>query len=225
MQKLVDGLHKFQSEVARSSQDFFARLAKGQEPDALFISCSDSRVIPNHITQTGPGDLFVIRNAGNIVPAWGASGLGETASIEFAVTALKVKDIIICGHTHCGAMKGLLNLDGLTDMPSVKAWLGHAEATRRIILEKYKHLEGTARVTATVEENVLCQIENLRTHPSVRARLAVGDLSIHAWVYKIETGEVFIYDPQRHQFVLFKDVDGAAKTTSAPIETLERTSL
>lgn len=225
MQKLVNGLHKFQSEVVASSRELFARLAKGQEPDALFISCSDSRVIPNHITQTGPGDLFVIRNAGNIVPPWGAAGLGETASIEFAVAALKVKDIIICGHTHCGAMKGLLNLDGLNDLPSVKSWLGHAEATRRIILEKYKHLEGNPRLTATVEENVLCQIENLRTHPSVRARLSTGSLNIHGWVYKIETGEVFIYDPQRHQFVLFKDVDGVATKSTAPIEVLDRLSL
>jgi carbonic anhydrase len=225
MQKLVDGLHKFQNEVVRPSKDLFARLAKGQEPDALFISCSDSRVIPNHITQTGPGDLFVIRNAGNIVPAWGSAGLGEIASIEFAMTALKVKDIIICGHTHCGAMKGLLNLDGLGEMPSVKSWLGNAEATRRIIIEKYKHLEGNARLTATVEENVLCQIENLRTHPSVRARLAMGDLAIHGWVYKIETGEVFVYDPQRHQFVLFKDLDGPGTKATAPIEVLDRISL
>jgi carbonic anhydrase len=225
MQKLVNGLHKFQNEVVATSKDLFARLAMGQEPDALFISCSDSRVIPTHITQTGPGDLFVIRNAGNIVPAWGSAGLGETASIEFAVTALKVRDIIICGHTHCGAMKGLLNLDGLDEMPSVKSWLGNAEATRRIILEKYKHLEGNARVTATVEENVLCQIENLRTHPSVRTRLAMGNLNIYGWVYKIETGEVFMYDPQRHEFVLFRDVDGPGTTATAPIETLERTSI
>lgn len=204
MQKLVNGLHKF-PEVFRSNQALFKKLSEGQSPDALFISCSDSRVIPNFITQTGPGDLFVVRNAGNIVPPHGAGGLGETASIEFALTALGVKDIVVCGHTLCGAMRGLLNLDALGEMPAVKAWLGHAEATRRIVVENYKHIEGPARLTVTAQENVLVQIENLRTHPAVRARLARGDLAIHGWVFKIETGEIFTYDNERGQFVLFGD--------------------
>jgi len=203
MQKLVEGLHKFQSEFCRSHQDLFQKLSQGQNPDALFISCSDSRVVPNLITQTAPGDLFVLRNAGNIIPPHGAGGLGETATIEFAVTGLGVKDIVVCGHTLCGAMRGLLDLDGLTNMPAVKAWLSHAESTRRIVLENYKHLEGNARLTATAQENVLVQIENLRTHPSVRSKILRGELAIHAWVYKIETGEVFAYDQASGQFVPF----------------------
>jgi carbonic anhydrase len=203
MQKLVDGLHKFQSEFCRSNQDLFKKLSQGQNPEALFISCSDSRVIPNLITQTQPGDLFVMRNAGNIIPPHGAGGVGETATIEFAVTALGVKDIVVCGHTLCGAMRGLLDLESLTTMPAVKAWLGHAESTRRIVLENYNHLEGTARLTATAQENVLVQIENLRTHPSVRSKLVRGEIAIHAWVYKIETGEVFAYDQESGQFLPF----------------------
>jgi carbonic anhydrase len=203
MQKLVEGLHRFQSEFCRSNQDLFERLSQGQNPEALFISCSDSRVIPNLITQTGPGELFVLRNAGNIIPPHGSGGVGEMATIEFAVTALGVKDIVVCGHTLCGAMRGLLELEKLDSMPAVKSWLSHAESTRRIITENYAHLEGNPRLTATVQENVLVQIENLRTHPSVRSKLLRGDLAIHAWVYKIETGEVFAYDQERGQFMPF----------------------
>jgi carbonic anhydrase len=216
MQKLVEGLHKFQSEFCRSHQDLFERLSQGQNPEALFISCSDSRVIPNLITQTGPGELFVLRNAGNIIPPHGAGGLGETATIEFAVTALGVKDIVVCGHTLCGAMRGLLDLDSLTtSMPAVKAWLGHAESTRRIILESYGHLEGNARLTATAQENVLVQIENLRTHPAVRSKIVRGELSIHGWVYKIETGEVFAFDHESGQFLPFGSSDPAGSLPSS----------
>jgi carbonic anhydrase len=207
MQKLVAGLHKFQSEFCRSNQSLFEKLAQGQNPEALFISCSDSRVIPNLITQTGPGDLFVLRNAGNIVPPHGAGGMGETATIEFAVTALGVKDIVVCGHTLCGAMRGLLDLDSLGSMPAVKSWLAHAESTRRIVTENYAHLDGPARLTATAQENVLVQIENLRTHPAVRSKLVRGELAIHGWVYKTETGEVFAYDHERSQFVPFGESD------------------
>ena len=217
MQKLVNGLHKFQSEIFVSNQDLYKKLSQGQHPDALFISCSDSRVIPNLITQTGPGDLFVLRNAGNIVPPHGAGGLGETATIEFAVTALGVRDIIICGHTQCGAMKGLLSLEALDNMPAVKSWLGHAESTRRIINDNYPHLSGQERLTATVEENVLVQIENLRTHPSVRAKLIRGDLKIHGWVYKLETGQVFSYDTVRGQFL---ELGGAEDDDAAGVKEL-----
>ncbi len=200
MQKLVSGLHKFQSEIFQANRDLYSRLARGQKPEALFIGCSDSRVIPNLITQTGPGDLFVLRNAGNIVPPHGVAGGGEMATIEFALNALGVRHIVVCGHTQCGAMKGLLTPGALDNMPAVKAWLNYAESTRIIIKENYGHLEGDARITAMVEENVLVQIENLRTHPSVHAKLARGDLSIHGWVYKIESGDVFQYDRERGQF-------------------------
>lgn len=201
MQKLVEGIHQFQSNIFRSQRELFERLAQGQEPEALFITCSDSRINPNLLTQTDPGDLFILRNAGNIIPAHGASTGGEGAAIEFALTGLGITDIILCGHSNCGAMKGLLAPEELSAMPAMTAWLTHAEATRRIILDKYADLPLPRRLTAAVEENVLVQLENLRTHPVVAAGLASGRLKLHGWVYKIETGEVFSYDPEVGQFI------------------------
>jgi len=201
MQKLIQGLHEFQANIFSSQRELFERLTQhGQSPETLFITCSDSRINPNLITQTQPGDLFILRNAGNIIPPYGAANGGEGATIEYAVAALGVKDIIVCGHSHCGAMAGLLEPDGLTELPQVRSWLSHAEATRRIVKENYTHLANGALLTATVEENVLVQLENLRTHPVVAAGISGGRVSLHGWVYKIETGEVFSYDPQDGQF-------------------------
>jgi len=202
MQKLVDGIHNFQRGVFGSQRKYFEKLVAGQHPMALFITCSDSRISPNLITQTEPGDLFIMRNAGNIVPPHGAgNGGGEAATIEFAVSVLKVPDVIVCGHSHCGAMKALLGpTSGLEEMPATRAWLGNAEATRRIVREKYQHLEGQPQLTACVQENVLVQLENLRTHPVIAVGLANGSLNLHGWVYKFETGEVFAFDPNVGQF-------------------------
>jgi len=201
MQKLIQGIHQFQEENFRPLQGLFEQLSKGQNPETLFITCSDSRIDPNMLTRSQPGDLFILRNAGNIVPPHGAANGGEAATIEFAVAALGVKDIIICGHSHCGAMKGLLQPEMVAPLPAVASWLSHAEATRRIVRDNYKHLDGDRLVTATVEENVLVQLENLRTLPAVASRLVKGDLHLHGWVYKIETGEVFAYDSPNGQFV------------------------
>ena len=201
MQKLIEGIHHFQRESFRPLQGLFEQLAHGQNPETLFITCSDSRIDPNLLTQSQPGDLFIVRNAGNIVPPYGVASGGEAATIEFAVTALGVKDIILCGHSHCGAMKGLLHPEQITTLPAVAHWLKHAETTRRIMRENYQHLDGDALLTATIEENVLVQLEHLRTLPAVAARLKRGDLHLHGWVYKIETGEVFAYDAEAGQFV------------------------
>lgn len=201
MQKLIAGLHQFQATTFSSQRELFERLAHGQSPEALFITCSDSRIIPSMLTQTQPGDLFILRNAGNIIPPHGAANGGEGATIEYAVEALGVKDIILCGHSHCGAMHGLLHPEEIANLPTMAAWLRHAEATRRIIESNYPHLEGKSRLTAAIEENVLVQLENLRTLPSVAAKLAKGELHLHGWVYKIETGEVFAYDAAEGQFL------------------------
>jgi carbonic anhydrase len=201
MQKLLQGIHHFQANLFSSQRDLFERLAQGQTPDALFITCSDSRINPNLVTQTDPGDLFILRNAGNIIPPHGAANGGEGATIEFAVAGLGVQDIIVCGHSHCGAMKGLLHPQSLGDLPAMAAWLSNAEATRRIMRDKYGDRTGEALLTTATEENVLVQLENLRTHPSVAAGLARGKLKLHGWMYKIETGQVFAYDPDRGQFV------------------------
>lgn len=202
MQKLVEGLHKFQSEIFHSHQELFDALSKGQEPETLFITCSDSRISPNLITQTKPGDLFILRNAGNLVPTYGpvSSHGGEAGTIEFAVAGLGVRHIVVCGHTLCGAIKGLLDPASVEKMPAVKTWLQHAESTKRVMEENYNHLEGTELLTAAIEENVLSQLENLRTHPAVRARIARGELSLYGWVYKMETGEVYQYDNEGGQF-------------------------
>jgi carbonic anhydrase len=202
MQKLVDGIHHFQANIFREQAELFRRLAdKGQNPQALLITCCDSRILPHQITQAEPGDLFILRTLGNVIPPHGASNGGEGATVEYALTALGIKDVIVCGHSHCGAMQALLQPEKLAAVPKVRQWLAHAEATKLIMQEKYPHLTDNALLTATVEENVLVQLENLRTHPVVAAGLAKGDLKLHAWVFKIETGQVFRFDPVQGQFL------------------------
>jgi carbonic anhydrase len=201
VQKLIQGIHDFQERDFRPLKGLFEQLARGQNPETLFITCSDSRIDPNLLTQSKPGDLFILRNAGNIVPPHGAANGGEGATIEFAVAGLGVKDIIVCGHSHCGAMKGLLEPETIASLPAVTSWLSHAETTRRILRENYGHLAGDKLLMAAVEENVLVQLENLRTLPAVASRLVKGDLHLHGWVYKIETGEVFAFDLTQGQFV------------------------
>jgi carbonic anhydrase len=202
MQKLVTGIHNFQSEIFGTQRQLFERLAKGQDPIALFITCSDSRINPNLITQTEPGDLFIMRNAGNIIPPYGAAMCsGEAATIEFAVAELKVRDVIICGHSHCGAMKAILHPEKLDDLPAMKQWLTYAESTRRIMREKYPHIVGEDLLTATVEENVIVQLESLRTHPAVAAGISSGNLNLHGWIYKIDSGDVFGFDPTEGQYL------------------------
>ena len=208
MQKLVSGIHQFQEQVFASQKRLFTRLERGQEPVALFITCSDSRIVPNLLTQTEPGELFILRNAGNIIPPYGASQGGEAATIEYAVAVLKVKDIIICGHSHCGAMQALVDPASTEELPAVRSWLAHAEATRRIVRENYQHLEQQpARLMATIEENVLVQLENLRTHPAVAAATSRGDLKLHGWVYKFESGRVFAYSAVTEEYLPLEEVE------------------
>lgn len=200
MQKLIEGLHHFQSEIFGTQRELFERLAEGQSPEVLFITCSDSRINPNLLTQTEPGELFILRNAGNIVPPYSTSQGGEAATIEFAVAGLNVKDVIICGHSHCGAMKGLLSPPPSRDFPALTQWLSHAELTRRVVQDTYGDRSGDDLLNVTIQENVLAQMDNLRTHPVVASGLARGALKLHGWVYKIETGDVFAYDADSGQF-------------------------
>jgi carbonic anhydrase len=218
MQRLVKGLHQFQSQVFSSHKELFERLEDGQTPETLFITCSDSRIDPNLITQTGPGELFILRNVGNLVARYDEHIGSTAAAIEFAVAALQVKEIIVCGHSNCGAMKAVLEPGSIEGLPAMKAWMAHAAETGRIVRENYSHLEGEARFTATVEENVLVQLENLRTHPSVAAAMEKGALRLHGWVYKIQTGEVFAYDATQAQFVPLTDAG------VAPLDEAHRSS-
>jgi carbonic anhydrase len=202
MKKLLEGLQKFQTGYFSSHRALFEELSHGQHPRILFIACSDSRVDPNLITQADVGDLFVVRNAGNIIPPYGAANGGEGASIEYAIEALGIEQVIVCGHSHCGAMKGLLKLNTLQEkMPLVYDWLKHAEATRRLVKENYSHYEGEELIEITVAENVLTQLENLQTYPIIRSKLRNGKLSLHGWIYRIEAGEVLAYDGILHDFV------------------------
>lgn len=202
MKELIRGLREFKASYFSSHQDLFEQLAHGQKPRVLFITCSDSRIVPNLITQTEPGEIFVIRNAGNIIPPFGAANGGEGAAVEYAIHALGIEQIIVCGHSHCGAMKGLLQLGSLEEeMPLVYDWLKHAEATRRLVKENYQGFSKDELLEITTAENVLTQIENLRTYPVIRSRLYQDKLSIYGWIYLIETGEILAYDPETHSYM------------------------
>jgi carbonic anhydrase len=207
MEKLVRGVGHFQRQVFRPRREQFAQLAKGQSPLALFITCSDSRIDPNLITQTDPGELFIVRNAGNIVPPYGAVFGGEAATIEYAVTALGIKDLIICGHTGCGAIKALAVDGSQTGLTAIDAWLKHAEGTRRLVASRYSHLSGDDLIAAAARENVLFQLDHLRTHPAVSVGLARGEIKLHAWMYHLDTGVVAQYDSSNQSFRPILDVD------------------
>lgn len=216
MQKLIKGIHQFQKQVFHPQRSFFESLAQGQHPQVLFITCADSRINPNLITQTNPGELFIVRNAGNIVPPYTTAPSGEVASIEYAVSVLRVSDIILCGHSHCGAMEAILHPERVKDLPAVSNWLGHAEATRRIVQDNYKHLDEEHRLNVSIQENVLLQLKHLETHPAVAAGLSSGQLSIHGWVYKIETGQVFGFQSETHQFILLSSQSIATAALEQP---------
>lgn len=173
---------------ARSLQ--FEAMAQGQAPDRLFITCSDSRLVPSQITQTGVGELFVIRNAGNIVPPYDASLEGVTATIEYAVAVLEVPTIVVCGHTRCGAMKAALDPTGLDSVPNVRNWIKFAEPARLAVDELHPHVGPVTRWIELVKQNVLQQIANLKTHPWVAARTATGRLRLEGWIYELESSEV-----------------------------------
>jgi carbonic anhydrase len=206
MKTLVDGVRKFQSEVFTIKKNLFQRLAAGQHPRALFITCSDSRIDPCLLTQTEPGDLFILRNAGNIVPSYGAQIGGTTATIEYAVGVLGVKTVIVCGHTDCGVAKGILDPGQAKDLPSLQEWLLQAEATRRIIQENYSHLKGDDLLEAAIRENVRVQLSHLRTHPLMAAKLRRGTIELHGWVYSIPTGQVWAFDDSQDQFVSLSQI-------------------
>ena len=202
MKKLIRGIDKFRETYVSTHQELMEQLSHGQKPRVLFVACSDSRVDPNLITNTDVGELFVIRNAGNIIPPYGAANGGEGGTIEYAISALGIEQIVICGHSNCGAMKGLLKLNKLQkDMPLVYDWLKHAESTRRMVQETYPHYEGDDLIEVLVAENVLIQIDNLKTYPIIRSRLHQGRLKIYAWIYNIETGNVLAYDARTHTYI------------------------
>lgn len=187
MRDLAAGVQRFQRDVFPAKAELFADLADRHTPDTLFIGCSDARVVPELITQREPGELFVIRTAGNLVPAHAPYADGIAASIEYAVAVLGVTDIVVCGHSACGAMTALAERQDLTGAPAVADWLRHADAA---LARTSDSTTGGERVAALVRDNVLAQLAQLATHPSVARALSRGALTLHGWVYDIATGAV-----------------------------------
>jgi carbonic anhydrase len=204
MKNLLPGLRKFSESVFNTRKPLFETLANGQTPHTLLITCSDSRIDPNLITQTEPGELFVVRNAGNIIPPFGSSQGGEEAAIEFAIDGLKVSNIVICGHSQCGAMAGLMNRVNIDTLPSMKKWLGHAQATKRIVESSSGGKE--TQLIKVIEENILVQSHNLKTHPAVSNGLRQGRIRIFGWVYNFENGMVNLYDKKQNRFIPSSEV-------------------
>lgn len=206
MQKLIEGVHKFRTDEFGNYRKLFRKLSQeGQNPHTLFITCSDSRVLAELITQSKPGDLFVVKNVGNIVPPATATGSTNStaAAIEFAVESLQVSDIVVCGHTQCGAMEALLRgLDNPNAQPHLRDWLSLALPVRQTLQTQYAHLKSHAeQTTAAGEENVLFALENLHNYPCVEKRLTDGTLRLHGWFFKIATAELYAYDPESKQFL------------------------
>ncbi len=196
MQHIIEGFLNFQKEIFPQRKELFRSLASSQNPKALFISCSDSRLVPELVTQQEPGQLFVIRNAGNIVPSFGPEPGGVSATIEYAVVALGVTDIVICGHSNCGAMKAIATCQCLEPMPAVSHWLRYADAAKAVV-EKKTWASETDKVNGMVQENVIAQLNNIKTHPSVAVGLRDHTLRLHGWFYDIETGDIQALDKTR----------------------------
>ncbi|BAK67672.1 MULTISPECIES: carbonic anhydrase [Sphingobium] len=201
MNELIGRVFSFEKSVFPGSFDLYSKLAAhGQSPKALMISCADSRVVPEQIMQAQPGDLFVCRNAGNIVPPFATQNGGVSSTVEYAVMALGVRDIIVCGHSDCGAMKALSKPESLATMPNVAAWLRHGSAAQHVVDTCYAHLEDDARIRAISLENVIAQLAHLRTHPSVAAAIARGEMSLHGWFVDIHAGHVLGLDGETGRF-------------------------
>lgn len=184
--KIRNGLQKFLDSVQPEMQSIYSQLENGQSPETLFITCSDSRISPNLITQTDPGEIFVIRNAGNIVPKPGTGELAIEGTIEYAVQALKVKNIVVCGHAKCGAVGGLLNLDGLDSLPAVRDWVKKSEA----VLERVADCDEDSKGCEAIKANVMLQLEHLMEYDYVKSAVEQGELELHGIVYDFGTGEV-----------------------------------
>ena len=199
MTRIIQGVEAFRDKVFSQKQELFAKLQDGQRPLALFITCADSRIDPNLLTQTEPGELFVHRNAGNLVPPFGAPTNGEAASIEYAVKHLQVRDIIVCGHSHCGAMQGAMNPEALSHLPNVSSWLTFAKPA----IEKSKSDDPNhvISIDEVIQQNVLIQIENVKSYPVVTEAMSNRSLRLHAWVYYFERGNVKAFDASENRFV------------------------
>ena len=200
--RLLEGVRHFQREVYPLRKQAYEQVVReGQSPHALFITCADSRIDPELITHSGPGELFVSRNIGNLVPAYGEALGGVSAIVEYAVLGLQVSQVVVCGHTDCGAMIGLLHPEKIALLPIVKSWLRHGDAALSIVRNRDTAPDEHTALQELIEENVLLQLQHLRTHPSVAGRLARGSLALSGWVYDISRGLVHTYNEEQGGFV------------------------
>lgn len=210
--RLLAGALQFQRDIYPQQKTRYRQLAReGQKPHTLFITCADSRIDPELITQSGPGQIFVSRNIGNLVPAYGEVLGGVSAIVEYAVAALHVSQIVVCGHTDCGAMIGLLHPEKVAQLPTVRSWLRNAEAAAGIVRQRKRDLDESAVLEQLIEENVLQQLAHLRTHPSVATALTERTLGLSGWVYDIGHGAVRVYQDEERRFVpLMADISSGA---------------
>ncbi len=201
MEKLAAGVARFQQTVYRPNRELFEHLAQGQAPKVLFLTCSDSRLDPNLLTQSKPGDLFICRNIGNIVPPHGTNDGSVATVMEYAVDVLKVEHIIVCGHSQCGAMKSLLDPNDDNQVPRVTEWLRYSEVALRIASDSAEDRGQEEQLRFTTQQNVLAQLTHLRTYPEVSSRMLAGTLALHGWFYDIATGSVEIVAENGRDFV------------------------
>jgi carbonic anhydrase len=199
MDFLEKGVLRFKRDGFRRNRALFRKLAKSQSPRVLFITCADSRVVPSLITQTPPGDLFVERNPGNIVPVYSRFAVGVSASIEYAIDALNVEHVVVCGHSDCGAVRGMLHPEKLSPVPAVRRWLTYGNNSRRM-LGRAAGLSERKKLERLTELNVVVQLGHLMSHPSVARAIRRGRLALHGWVYRINDGEILQLDPRTGAF-------------------------
>jgi len=201
MERLIAGHKRFLKEVFPGRRSHFHLLSEGQAPEWLFITCSDSRVVPDMVLGTEPGDLFITRNAGNVVPITTRDVDGCTATIEYAVNVLKVKDAILCGHSDCGALKAALDHTALEGLPKAERWLSHVEAAFAH-RQPLNPADGeSAELASLIRGNVVAQLMNLRAQPSVARAAAEGRLTVHGWYYDILSGQIERYNEETRRFV------------------------
>ena len=200
MQKLINGFHQFRTSVFPRERQLFRTLAHKQQPEVLFVTCSDSRVVPHMITQSRPGDLFVCRTVGNQIPQASEREEAVSSAIEYAVEALGVKHIVVCGHSDCGAMKALLKPERVAKLPATASWLRLANSAKSIVTDHYRGVTEETLLRLLEEENVLVQMENLKTHASVASRLHNGSLQLHSWFYDIASGDILTYNAASERF-------------------------
>ena len=201
MKHFLEGMTRFQKEVFASQREKYAGLATSQSPETLFICCADSRVMPTEMLQCGPGELFICRNAGNIVPAHSDNLGGVSATVEYAVQVLKVKHIVVCGHSDCGAMRAVMHPEKVQHLRAVSQWILHAERVSAVARELHGSADDASFLDRLIEENVIAQLDNLLTHPYVAAKVRSDNLQLHGMVFDIKSGTFSILDRANQQFV------------------------